>query len=29
LSEERRKAGLKEEQFFVMKHGETRALENK
>jgi N-acyl-phosphatidylethanolamine-hydrolysing phospholipase D len=29
LSEERRKAGLTEEQFFVMKHGETRALENK
>jgi L-ascorbate metabolism protein UlaG (beta-lactamase superfamily) len=29
LSEERRKAGLKEDQFFVMKHGETRALENK
>ena len=26
LAEERRKAGLTEEQFFVMKHGETRAL---
>jgi N-acyl-phosphatidylethanolamine-hydrolysing phospholipase D len=29
LMEERRKAGLREEQFFVMKHGETRALESK
>jgi N-acyl-phosphatidylethanolamine-hydrolysing phospholipase D len=26
LAEERRKADLTEEQFFVMKHGETRAL---
>ena len=26
LAEERSKAGLSEEQFFVMKHGETRSL---
>ena len=27
LAQERRKAGLGEEDFFVMKHGETRSLE--
>jgi len=29
LAEERRKAGLTEEQFFVMKHGETRSLRDR